>query len=94
MPHGDQLPRRQRVARLSLLAAALSALTLLLLGVAAWIVWGEDPGDIIGRLPLNADDDFPAVTLLLAAGAGVVSAFVGLAALHAAAKAIHQSLGI
>ena len=85
MPVSDELPRRQRVARLSLLAVALIALALILVGVAAWIVWGEDPGDIVGRLPLNADDNVPSVSLILAAGAAIASAFVGLAALHAAA---------
>jgi hypothetical protein len=40
----DELPRRRRVARLSLFAVALIALTLILLAVAAWIALREDPG--------------------------------------------------
>jgi hypothetical protein len=81
----DELPRRRRVARLSLLAVALIALTLILLVVAAWIALREDPGDIVGRLPLGADDNVPSVSLMLAAGAAIAGVFVGLAALHAAA---------
>ncbi len=81
----EALPRRRRVARLSLLAVALIALTLILLVVAARIALREDPGDIVGRLPLGADDNVPSVTLLLGAGAAIAGLFVGLAALHAAA---------
>src|SRR3954447_11900597 len=79
------LSRGRRVARLSLLAVALTALTLILLVVAASIALREDPGDIVGRLPLGADDNVPSVSLILAAGAAIAGIFVGLAALHAAA---------
>jgi cellulose synthase/poly-beta-1,6-N-acetylglucosamine synthase-like glycosyltransferase len=82
----DELPRRQRVARLSLLAVALLGLTLILLAVAAWVALREHhPAGIVGRLPLGADDNVPAGSLILAAGAAVAGVFVGLAALHAAA---------
>src|SRR3954471_11613413 len=80
-----KLSRGRRVARLSLLAVALTALTLILLVVAASIALREDPGDIVGRLPLGADDNVPSVSLILAAGAAIAGVFVGLAALHAAA---------
>ena len=81
----DELPRRRRVARLSLLAVALIGLALSLVAVAVWLVLREDPGDIVGRLPARADDDAPSGSLILAAGAAMASVFVGLAALHAAA---------
>src|SRR3954452_3499958 len=81
----EELPRRRRVARVSLLAVALIGLTLILLAAAAWIALRADPGDTVGRLPLNADDNVPSGSLILAAGAAMASVFVGLAALHAAA---------
>ena len=70
---------------MSLIAVALIGLTLILVVVAAWIAFRQDPGDIVGRLPLGADDNVPAVSLILAAGAAMASVFVALAALHAAA---------
>jgi poly-beta-1,6-N-acetyl-D-glucosamine synthase len=81
----DELPRRRRVARLSLLAVALIGLALSLVVVAVWLVLREDPRDIVGRLPLGADDNVPSGSLILAAGAAMASVFVALAALHAAA---------
>jgi cellulose synthase/poly-beta-1,6-N-acetylglucosamine synthase-like glycosyltransferase len=81
----DELPRRRRVARLSLLAVALIALTLLLLVLAAWVALREDPKDIVGQFPLGAGDNVPSISLILAAGAAVATVFMGLAALHAAA---------
>ncbi len=80
----DALPRRQRVARLGALTVALLGLTLLLLLLAVWIALREKQTDVVGQLPLGADDNFPAVTLILAAGAASAAAFTGLAALHAA----------
>src|SRR4051812_49676937 len=44
-----------------------------------------DPKEMVGQLPLGADDDVPSVSLILAAGAAIAGVFVGLAALHAAA---------
>ena len=64
---------------------ALVALTLVLLGVAVWIAVRPHPAKIVGELPLGANDNVPSVSLLLASGAALASAFVGLAALHAAA---------
>jgi biofilm PGA synthesis N-glycosyltransferase PgaC len=81
----DELPRRRRVARLSLLAIALIGLTLILVAIAAWIALREDPKDIVGQLPLGVDDNIPTVTPILAAGAAMASVFLALAALHAAA---------
>ena len=83
---GDEnLPLRRRVARLSWLAVALIGLTLVLLPVALWVAFREEPTDIVGQLPLGADDNVPSVSLILAAGAAAAACFVGLAALHAAA---------
>jgi cellulose synthase/poly-beta-1,6-N-acetylglucosamine synthase-like glycosyltransferase len=53
--------------------------------VAAWVAFREEPKDLIGQLPLGADDDVPSLSLVLAAGAAATGFFVGLAALHAAA---------
>ena len=78
-------PRRQRVARLSRLAVALIGLTVVLLPLAVWVAFREEPKDIVGQLPLGADDNVPSVSLILAAGAAAAAFFVGLAALHAAA---------
>src|SRR3954467_6792480 len=85
MAVSDELPRRRRVARLSLLAVALLGLSLVLVVVTAWIALREGSGDIVGRLPLGADDNVPSLSLILAASAAVIGVFVALAALHAAA---------
>ena len=83
---GDENPPlRRRVARLSRLTVALIGLTLVLSAVALWVAFREAPTDIVGQLPLGADDDIPSLSLILAAGAGMASVFVGLAALHVAA---------
>ena len=81
----NELSRRRRVARLSLFAVALFGLTLLLVVVAASIALRQDPGDIVGRLPLGADDNVPAGSVLLATCAAMAGVFMALAALHAAA---------
>jgi len=73
----EALPRRRRVARLSLLAVALIGLTLILLVAAAWIATREDPGDTVGRLPLGADDNVPSFSLILVVGAAMAGVFVG-----------------
>ena len=82
---GEKLPRRKRVARLSWLTIALVELTLVLLLLAVWVASREEPKDIVGQLPLGADDNVPSISLILAAGAAAAGLFVGLAALHAAA---------
>ena len=45
----------------------------------------DDPTDLVGRLPLGADDNVPTISPILAAGAAIAAVFVVLAALHAAA---------
>ena len=75
----------RRVARLGWLTLGFVALTLAFLLVAAWVAFRAHPKDVIGKLPLGADDDVPSLSLILAAGAAAASVFVGLAALHAAA---------
>lgn len=84
--HLDKPPPRRRVARLSWLSVALIGATLLLLVVAAWIALRAHPKDIVGQFPLGADDNVPALSLILAAGAAAAAFFVGLAALNAAAS--------
>jgi poly-beta-1,6-N-acetyl-D-glucosamine synthase len=81
----EQLPLRRRVARLGWLTLGLIALTIAFLAVAAWVALRAHPHDVVGKLPLGADDDVPALSLILAAGAAAASVFVGLAALHTAA---------
>ena len=67
------------------LGVALLGLAVAFLGLAVWIALQEDPGGLVGLLPLGADDDIPSLALILAAGAGAAAFFVGQAALHAAA---------
>ena len=67
------------------LTLGLMSLTLALLAVAAWVALRAGPQDVIGKLPLGADDNIPSLSLVLAAGAGIASLFLGLAALHASA---------
>jgi poly-beta-1,6-N-acetyl-D-glucosamine synthase len=81
----EQLPLRRRVARLSLLTVALFALALANLLLAAWVALRAHPKDLIGQLPLGANDDVPSVSLIAAAGAAAACVFAGLAALYAAA---------
>ncbi len=81
----ENLPRRRRVARLSWVAVALIGLTVVLLLLAVWVAFRDEPKDIVGQLPLGADDNVPSVSLILAAGAAAAAFLVGLAALHAAA---------
>jgi biofilm PGA synthesis N-glycosyltransferase PgaC len=81
----NRLPLRRRIARLGWLTLALLALAVLLLGVAVWVAVRQEPRDIVGQLPLGADDNVPSVSLLLAAGALAAMIFVGLAALQTAA---------
>ena len=80
------MPLRVRVARLSWLAVALIGLSVVLLLLAVWVALGAgDRADLVGHLPLGADDNVPSVSLILAAGTVAAAVFVGLAALHAAA---------
>ena len=82
----QQLPLRRRVARLTLLTVALIALALAGLVAAVWATLRAHPvADIVGLLPVGADDRVPSVLLIVAAGAAAAGAFVGLAALHIAA---------
>jgi cellulose synthase/poly-beta-1,6-N-acetylglucosamine synthase-like glycosyltransferase len=67
------------------LTLGLCTLTLVFLLVAAWVALRANPQDVVGKLPLGADDDIPSFSLILAAGAAAASVFVGFAALHAAA---------
>jgi cellulose synthase/poly-beta-1,6-N-acetylglucosamine synthase-like glycosyltransferase len=80
-----KIPLRRRVARLGWLTLGLLSLTIGFLLVAAWVALRAHPSDVIGKLPVGAGDDVPSLSLILAAGAAAASAFVGLAALHAAA---------
>ena len=82
----DTPPLRRRVARLSWLSVALIALTICLLLLAGWIALRANPHDIIGQLPLGANDNVPSASLIVAAGALAATFFVGLAALNAAAS--------
>lgn len=85
MSRVDGLPLRRRVARLGWLTLALAAVGLALLGLAVWLALTGRPTHNVGRLPVAAKDSFPSITFILAVGAAVAGAFVGLAALHAAA---------
>ena len=82
----DTPPLRRRVARLSWLSVALIALTICLLLLAGWIALRANPHNIIGQLPLGANDNVPSASLIEAAGALAATFFVGLAALNAAAS--------
>jgi cellulose synthase/poly-beta-1,6-N-acetylglucosamine synthase-like glycosyltransferase len=70
---------------LSWLSVALIGATVVLLLVATWIVLRAHPAKIVGQLPLGANDNIPAVALLLAAFAAAGAVLFGLAALHSAA---------
>jgi cellulose synthase/poly-beta-1,6-N-acetylglucosamine synthase-like glycosyltransferase len=83
---GD-LSLRARVARLSWLTVALLGAAAVLVVVAVWVAFRADPRDIVGQLPLGADDNVPVLSIALAALALWLALFVGLAALHAAAAA-------
>ena len=79
-----EVPLGRRVARLSLLSVGLIAFAVGILLLAAWLAHRVAPKEIVGQLPLGADE-IPAVSLLVAAGAAAAAFFVGLASLHAAA---------
>ena len=80
------MPPRVRVARLSRLAIVLLGLSVVLLLLTVWVALGAGaPADLVGFLPLGADDNVPSVSLILAAGTLAGAVLVGLAALHAAA---------
>ena len=71
---------------MSWLAIVLVGLFVVLLLLAAWVAFGAgEPADLVGYLPLGADDNVPSVSLILAAGTLAAAVIVGLAALHAAA---------
>ena len=70
---------------MSWLTIALIGLTVLLLLVAIWFALRAESTDLVGQLPLGADDRVPSFSLILAAGSLATAVFVGLAALHAAA---------
>ena len=86
MAAADETPPRRRVAGLSWLSAALIGVTIGLLVLASWIALRAHPTDVVGQLPLGANDNVPAVSLILAAAVGAAAFFVGLAALNAAAS--------
>ncbi len=83
---GDKTPPRRRAAGLSWLSAALIGVTIGLLVLAGWVALRAHPTDIVGQFPLGANDNVPAVSLILAAAVGAAAFFVGLAALNAAAS--------
>ena len=85
MSRVDEIPLRRRVARLGWLTLALTGVSLALLGIAVWMALTGHPARNVGRLPVAAKDSIPSVPFILAAGAAAAGAFVGLAALHAAA---------
>lgn len=66
---------------------ALLGAAAVLFALAVWVALRADPRDIVGQLPLGADDNVPALSIALAALALWLAFFVGLAALHAAAAA-------
>jgi cellulose synthase/poly-beta-1,6-N-acetylglucosamine synthase-like glycosyltransferase len=81
----DELPLRRRVARLGWLTLALTGLSLALLGIAVLMALTGRPAHNVARLPVAAEDSLPSIPFILAVGAAAAGAFVGLAALHAAA---------
>ena len=81
----EQLPLRRRISRLSSLTVGLVVMTLATLVLAGWVALRAEPEDIVGQLPLGADDNVPSLSLFLAAGAAAAGVFMGLAALHVAA---------
>jgi cellulose synthase/poly-beta-1,6-N-acetylglucosamine synthase-like glycosyltransferase len=70
---------------LGFLTALLAVVSLALLGVAVWVALRGEPKPLVGQLPVGAADAIPAGWFILAAVAGGVAFFFGLAALHAAA---------
>ena len=73
----DTPPLRRRVARLSWLSVALIGLTI---GCCCWPVWialRAEPRDIVGQLPLGADDNVPSASLILAAVAAAARSLSG-----------------
>ena len=85
MSGANELPFRRRVARLGWLTIALTGLSLALLGIAVWMALTGRPAHNVGRLPVAAEDSLPSIPFVLAVFAAAAGAFVGLAALHAAA---------
>ena len=85
MTAAREISPRRRVARLSWLTLGLIVLALSFLTAAAWVAFRAHPSGVLGTLPVGADDNVPSLSLIVAAGAAMASAFVGLAALHAAA---------
>jgi cellulose synthase/poly-beta-1,6-N-acetylglucosamine synthase-like glycosyltransferase len=81
----EDISLRARVARLSWLTVALLGVTVVLLFLALWVGFRADAREIVGQLPLGADDIIPSLSLAMAALAAGLAIFVGLAALHAAA---------
>ena len=81
----EPLPLRRRISRLSSLTVGLVVMTLATLVLAGWVALRAEPEDIVGQLPLGADDNVPSLSLFLAAGAAAAGVFMGLAALHVAA---------
>jgi len=82
----DKTPPRRRVAGLSWLSVSLIGASLVLLVLAGWIALRAHPTDIVGQLPLGANDNIPAVSLILAAVVIAAAFVVGLSALNAAAQ--------
>src|SRR4051794_920085 len=76
---------RRRIARLSVLAAALAGLCVVMLGLAVWFDQRGGRGDGTVRLPVGISYSVPAATFVTAALIGLVAVLVGFAALEAAA---------
>jgi poly-beta-1,6-N-acetyl-D-glucosamine synthase len=80
----EALPLRRRVARLSLLAVALLAFSLVLIALA--VVVAARQGHLpLGWLPVAVGDAVPPLWFVLVGVAAVAGCFIGLAALYAAA---------
>ena len=60
----EDISLRARVARLSWLTIALLGVTMVLLFVALWVGFRADAREIVGQLPLGADDNVPSVSLI------------------------------
>lgn len=82
----DETPAfRRRVARLSLLAAALGLLAIVLLAAAVWVAARTEPKLDVGWLPTGIGSTIPSLGFFIAAGGIAAAVFVSLAALYAAA---------
>lgn len=63
----------------------LTGFALSMLMLAGWLALREEPREMVGRLPLGANENIPPIFLIVAAGAVAAAFFIGLAALNMAA---------